>query len=497
MVSYPQHPHPPEEHVTAHGSSSDTTRIRRAALALGAASLVGTLLSGAFFPGARSLLVGVLPGLLAALIAETILDAALVSAVSVAAAAAMAPLFAVRTPGDQWQVVGGVLLAAAVAVVVALAARVLMATSVPRSATIVLGIALVFVVGSLWANSLYITHSTGDPTWAANLDRPIPGDKEMMDEGLFLYTVQQLRTGHDYYATMRGQLASELGKSALGYREPTLYWLLARLAGNGTGMIVLALLMTTVAVVSAFVLAGQLARWPLALVSAAAVAVYYEAVVVGPSLLDTEPWAAAFGLLAVALFAVAIRREDRARPYAWGAAAAAVVAVLFRELLLYVPLCGLLTTLVVRELRARRLWLPWASGLGLSAVVLALHWRATGGSLVNRLGGQWGWFSNAGWGKFWDALTWDQFMVGGYAWIIVVTLLLGWLAAVRARPTALRVFLPTVTIPWALGLALAGPALVGSMQFTTIGYWGAAVIPLSIALCGAGLALPAFAQRSE
>lgn len=86
-------------------------RTQRAAMALFAATLVGVLTGGGFFPVARVLLVGVLPGVLAALIAASMLDAVLIAPIAVAAAAVIAPLYPTRAPGDALEVVGGIVLA--------------------------------------------------------------------------------------------------------------------------------------------------------------------------------------------------------------------------------------------------------------------------------------------------------------------------------------------------------------------------------------------------
>jgi hypothetical protein len=65
-----------------------------------------------------------------------------------------------------------------------------------------------------------------------------------------------------------------------------------------------------------------------------------------------------------------------------------------------------------------------------------------------------------------------------------------------ARPNWLRVFLASVTAIPIAGLAVLGPASVRAGEGIP-GYWGAAVVPLALALCGAGFAWTSALRPAE
>jgi hypothetical protein len=251
---------------------------------------------------------------------------------------------------------------------------------------LVRGAALGLLVLSVWLGAMTLA-GVPDPGSGSSPVGLLKGTPtlapDVSDEGLYLLYVRSLEAGGDYYTTVRDILVAMNGfrpqgridpSSPFAYRSPAVYALLASLPNTGVSYIAAFLALGTAAGIAAYSLARRYVVAPLAFVSAGAVLAFFAGYGRGVSVLQSEPWAGALVLVAVALLASAVRAEGRrALVLMTAAAAAAAGAALVRELAIAVVLLGLAATLLDPGTRSRRLWLPWAAALAIAAGAFALH----------------------------------------------------------------------------------------------------------------------------
>lgn len=473
-------------------------RIARFALALGASAIIVTLSGFGLAAAGWPLLVCVAPAIAAALVAQSDFDAIMAAASGAALGAGLAPLSAPAsgiTLGESRLVTAVVLVAMCALLTWGLRA---LLHHIPRAANLLPWVGVAAAVMLLWATVLPVagspTPSGGAPLTAILKSDPniTPGSS---DEMIYAAYAARVAKGENYYSAARRVLA-EAGnrvneKSALSYRMPTLFVIWAALPG--TALVGLMLALATLAVISAFALSSQLVKPPLALVGAVAVAALYAQPASSVQIMSTEPWAAAHAVACVACSVISLGSERR-RAWLIAAAALALGAALFRELMIFVPLAGLLTTLALPEPRARRDWMPWLGALVLWALLYALHVRATGMPLLGGVsGGSW---LHPGFAQWTASLAWGQGLLGGMPWMPYALAAASVTGAALAKNEEARLLLLLLTALPIAGLFFLGPsgaALGGSLP----GYWGGAVMPIVYACSAGAFALIPIARRSR
>jgi hypothetical protein len=206
----------------------------------------------------------------------------------------------------------------------------------------------------------------------------------LLDEELYLGTLDGVRRGAGFYRTQNGMLNMNPGRwntrSPLAYRQPllTYVWLLV---GNGaaTGIIWSALAGFSMA--AAYWTAARLVRPLLAVLAPFALCIPYSLLILHPPrLLYAESWAgpllvAAGALCALNLIEAASPAADRRRSWLLSILGAgfACAALFVRELSLAVAALAAFVLLLDGTTRARWLFAPWIAGIALWAAGYAVH----------------------------------------------------------------------------------------------------------------------------
>ena len=473
-------------------------RITRFALALSAAAVIVALSGYGLATAGWPLLICVAPAIAAALVAQSDLDSVLAALSGAAVGAGLAPLAAQPASialGPSRLLNAVVLIAMCGLLTWGL--RTLLSRA-PKAANLLPWFGVAAVSLMLWATALPVagspTPSGGAPLTA--ILRSDPGiTPSASDEMLYAAYAARIARGENYYSAARDVLAEAGNRvnedSALSYRMPTLFLVWAALPG--VPLVGLMLALATLAVVSAFALSSQLVKPPLALVSAAAVAGFFAQPASSVQIMSTEPWAAAHAVASVTCAVIAMNSERR-RAWLIAAAALSLGAALFRELLIFVPLAGLLTALVLPQTRIRRDWVPWLVTLAVWTLLFALHIRATGVQLLGGAsGGSW---LHPGFAQWSASLQWGQGLLGGMPWTPYALAAAAVAGAALTKDRAVRLLLLLVTALPVVGLFFLGPngaALDGSLP----GYWGGAVMPIVYACSAGAFAVVSMARRAR
>ena len=315
----------PLRNPSAQHSSLPAGERERLALAF-LAALIGFLVtSNGFFVVARPALAAVLPAVLCAMIAARPAHAAVAAANAVAAGVLLSPLpqfGALAGPAGAFVTAA---VCSALAAAGAAALNRVFATYGPPAVRVALIAILAFLIAAMWTGAVMIAGSdlSGAAPLATKLAEPFAAQAGMPDEVLFLYVIQEVRKGRDYYSATSEAL-SAAGSFAMTspteYRIPTLTWMLAALPPGGWPMIAAILAFGTAATLSSYVIGASLVKRPFALIGAAFAAQMYLRQAPGPYLTHSEAWAAASGLTALALLAMALRRGrlTLTSPLVWG-----------------------------------------------------------------------------------------------------------------------------------------------------------------------------------
>ncbi|MDO8964777.1 MAG: hypothetical protein Q7W30_09840 [Coriobacteriia bacterium] len=366
-------------------------RLGEAATVVLAISLLTILAWGPFFGTPTMMTLSPVAGVAAGLGCRRKLDAALAALLGVLIGSTAALLLSRMPLGNvvallpSLAVVAGSagLAAAVVGLAVAILAR-----ATPRLTPLLVGFAVAVTIGAAWmvtTESVRVPSEDGT-TLIQRLTNTPALDKESGDDALYANYVKRLRSGQGYYDAVRDTLveANTTGrspvnpKSAIGYRLPTLYLLMAALPAKGISYVLLMLFVGSIGAVAAFVLARTYVGVPLALVGTAAIANYVTNLATGEYVFYTEPYAGALGLLAAAFFVRSSDRSGRRPRLMWAAAIAALAAALVREMALGFLLVGLIATLLDDDARAARDWIPWVVCTALAGIGYGVHLSAAG-----------------------------------------------------------------------------------------------------------------------
>jgi len=362
-----------------------------------------------------------------------------------------------------------------------------------RRTAVIVTLSVVLVASWVASGAAASTPNERGISFAENLDRvPLVGP-QTGDAVLYYQLVSRAGRGEPYHTSLANILteSNTLGGgmydtgSVLSYRQPTMYWTLARLPQDGWSYIGITLLIGSIAAVAAFALARELGSEPEGFVASALVGGYYAGLASSSQLFNTEIWAGCLGLLSVMFLVLAAQRPNREVPFMYAAAGAAAAATIVRELAIAFLILGIIAVFLDSRLRSGRNLAPWLLGFTLAGLAYVAHVQATLraiaalGPAVTRLQG-FRWFYPDGLGLS-GAL--DRLRVFGdistaFCWLMAALGVLGSLVA--PRTTAQRIAIAGCVIGGFGVLTVVHPP-----GFTPSGlppaYWADLVLPVALA----------------
>src|SRR5450759_4906749 len=243
---------------------------------------------------------------------------------------------------------------AAVAALVAFGARwVVDRGAIRKQLVVMLGMAI--IIGNLWLSTATLDSQQvvieGQTMFQFMISKPQPNVLQP-DQVFYKNVVQKMRAGTGYYDAWRQAYHENAvwgrdPSSAISVRQPLLLSVLAALPGDGRSPIWLMTLVASIAAILSMAMVRGLHEHAIALVSAAAVASFFLNFTTLPFVFGFEPWAGLLAVIAISLFAQAQGGTPEAlrRRLMIAAAVVAVLAVAVRELMLFLPLAGIVAAL--------------------------------------------------------------------------------------------------------------------------------------------------------
>ncbi len=274
---------------------------------------------------------------------------------------------------------------------------------------------------------------------------------------------------------------------------PTLFWTWALLP-SASSIVIAFLVLATLATLCVVPVTAGVARTPLVVPAATALAAYFVYFPVQLPVFSQEAWAVCFGLGSLAAFALSLRSEHW-RAFVVASVALAVIGTLIRETLVFLPIAGAASAFVGSERRPFRV-AAWIAGLVAIAASYTAHYVAAKPYISASSGPSQ--FSRGGLGNVVAAVTYATDMLGGPGVLAVALAVLGLAGAVLLPDRSMRVFALVATLaPLVAFLFVANRAWYETTG-ERINYWGATVVPFLYALIPAGLTLlPCAAVRTS
>jgi hypothetical protein len=271
---------------------------------------------------------------------------------------------------------------AAVAALVAFGARWVVDRGMLRKQLVVM-LGMAMIVGNLWLSTATLGSQQvvieGQTMFQFMLSKPTPNVLQP-DQVFYKNVVQKMRAGAGYYEAWRSAYHENAvwgrdPSGVLSVRQPLLLSVLAALPGDGRSPIWLMTLLASIAAVLSMALARGLHEHAIALVSAAAVASFFLNFTTLPFVFGFEPWAGLLAVIAISLFAQSQggKPERLRRSLMIAAAVAAVLAVAVRELMLFLPLAGIVAALFAPREQRRFDLTVWAAATVACAAALGAH----------------------------------------------------------------------------------------------------------------------------
>jgi hypothetical protein len=256
----------------------------------------------------------------------------------------------------------------------------------------------------------------------------VPSSNAQGDLALYRSIVSRVRSGESYYATAAEELRTRnyALRPPLNFRLPTLAWTLAAFASDAAARRLLAALTWTAFSV-------WIVRFFLAGLRPAALAFVLPLTATGSflgmasaGLYWHELWAGLFVMIALGLYG----------PRSWGwSAMAALVACLFRELALPLPLAMAAFALRERRFREAVVWMAMILVFALvlwAHLVHASHYVRAGDPANS-------WSALGGWAFVLSTARWNYFLIPAPSWVLAIVMpvalcgLVGWRHPVGAR----------------------------------------------------------------
>lgn len=357
-----------------------------------------------------------------------------------------------------------------------------------QAVTAIVAVLVVVIVANLWATSLAVaatlpgsTGSAGQVTLVKWLESRSTPRTPWSDDQTYLEYYHRQRDGAGYYEAVRSSWMDNANwaqppGSVFEVRPPALFWLWQVTAWAPSGILVGFLVFASAATVSAAAFARSIVKSPLAVIGAATVAAYFLFFATTTNVIETEVWGGAAAVVAVAALALA---ATRAGSWQWPFAIGVVVAVAsgsMREMCLFVPLAGTISTVWAPVQRRRTQWMAWAGAWLALAVYWGIHFFnavriATGG------GGGLGRWLRPGLDNVVSAMEFGTQMIAATQWLPWLLVAAG-LAGVAALPgwQSRGLLLVAIAVPFAFFVVFRNDAI--SELGVPINLWGAVAAPV-------------------
>lgn len=414
-----------------------------------------------------------------------------------------------------WFVGGDLLMAGAFAVVTALAAAAaaLLLARTRVTQTMLALVAVALVIAGMWSLTFTALHTPppypGQPTSIERLEqRPTAGEK-WGDGTLFRAVVFKMRDGSSYYDAYRWAFDNNGftlrdPANVLQVRPPALFWYWALLPAWPVSLIYSVLILASVACVACVGIARGLTSPVLGVAAAAAIAAL--SMVTAESTNNVTNIELTGGLLAVLVLYAVLHAASSRRRAAWVIAAAALsfLTVTTRELMIYLPVFGLLAAFFSAAEHRRFDLIAWGSSFAASVAALLLHFRAASRIVTPVPGSVASTWIGGGSLKFMLAGISNNTLLFSAAWVPFALVVLGIIGAACVPNASARVFAVCVAVaPLASFLVIGNENI--SRDFVldrSVNYWGGIVVPAIFALAPLAFSLltgPRFAlaARSE
>ena len=337
-------------------------------------------------------------------------------------------------------------------------------------------------------------------TPALFLEKPPNPGVRLLDEHIYLGTMQRLAAGEGYYEAHHAMLQQNPGRwnthSPLTYRQPLLTYVWV-LLGTGGAIGFFWAIVAALSAGAAYVVAERLmnAGWPAVLAPIGLALVYVSLQLRPPRILYSEMWAGPMVVLAAALCALVLLSPGASRSRVWLfsslGAVLALVAILFRELAFPFVVVMVAALLIDKRARAAWLWTPWAAAIVAWIGAYLVHASRVSAVAINdppyaiSQGDFIASYFHPGLAFLAACLRW----ISGNAFMLLVVVVLGILAligAARLREKALLTLVGGVAFGALAALTLTGTFGVFSDGNYT-GYWGYVFIPPVLAWSPLGL----------
>jgi hypothetical protein len=463
--------------------------LARDACAFACALLVYLAAAGGLFFYAAVLQIAILCGVVAGLFASRWELAAVAGAAAVGVGWLLGPPFAGLTLLSRGDLGSAIACVAGAALVAAATQR---GASMLRGRVVqVLSIVLVtFVIANFWATGLGLDANTTRVTsWLAQ--RPIVG-MAWNDDTTFAEIYHRMHEGQDYYQAVQSAFHDNAVvppiTSVLDVRPPAQQWIWQVIAPNSAFIFYDMLLLASLAIVAAAVLAGTLVRRQFAVVAAVPVATAFLYVVAGENVTYSETWAAALTLISLAALVYAAAHEKWRAAFIVGAMAA-LLAGSMREFCLILPVAGMAASWVAPPERRSVQKIAWVGVAGLLGVYYTAHVLAAS-RLITMEAPQFSPWFRPGLSNLVVAVRYFEPAFGALGWLPYAIAVLGVVGVAVAPRRQVRMLLSVVAGALIIAFALfRNGAYAARDPKLAVTYWGILLVPLLAACMPVAFAL--------
>ncbi|HEY5388067.1 MAG TPA: hypothetical protein VIL79_09225 [Thermoleophilia bacterium] len=468
-------------------------------VALGAALLAYVMVHGGLFGPevAPAVQAGVIVGIVAAFSAT----AGWRAAVAAGAAGVIGGLLLPVASGGSTLVATATV--AVVAALVAIGARwAVDRGAIRKQLVVMLGMAI--IIGNLWLSTATLDSQQvvieGQTMFQFMVSKPQP-DVLQPDQVFYKNIVQKMRAGTNYYDAWRQAYHENAvwgrdPSSAISVRQPLLLSVLAALPGDGRSPIWLMTLVASIAVILSMAMVRGLHEHAIALVSAAAVASFALNFTTLPFVFGFEPWGGLLAVIAVSLFAQSHggKPEPMRRRLLIASAVIAVLAVAVRELMLFLPLAGIVAAFFAPKPQRRFDLTVWIGALVTSAVALGAHVLAAQ-RIISPGPGLEQWLGRGSIDNLTMGLVNGAKYISTSYLVLVALAFIGIGGALLARDRQYRAFLIVAIFVPLVGFLFAYNGAIDQATGKVINYWGPVITPVVYAMVPA--ILLAFTPKRE
>jgi hypothetical protein len=364
-------------------------------------------------------------------------------------------------------------------------------------AQVVVGFALLVLVGSVWlvASSIVSVPTARDQGRTPLQElarRPVAGE-QWSDSEFYRAVVWRMRDGEPFLSAFRaayhdnGRWKSD-PNSMLGVRTPVIFEFWSLLPGQWAVTAFWTLLgLTSIAMLASPLLISRAVSPVLSVAGAAGLASYVLGFALSPTLLFlSEIWTGVIAVLVFALLALAMR-PGAARGWTLAAVALAFVAAISRELMVFLMVAGLIAALFAPKGRRGFDLAAWGTAFVAFFALWAAHLSQARHIVTAIKSVGFAWTAHGGVGNLLSGLTSSTWSVGT-SWVPIMLAVLGILGALAQPDRQFRAFATAAVVMPLIGFLFVGTDAVLRGSGIAFNYWGAIVVPVLFVLAPASLA---------